>query len=336
MPFYIQEIQEIIDKYLKFLEFHKNYSKLTLKSYKSDLFQFFDLKGPSKPQKKGVLPPSPEARGATAGSPSGGIAEESFTPKARGAAAGGASPPPLSAFLKKIIVERPPQGSSATRNRKTAVLKSFLKWLHQNGYIDEDLNRKIKSPKIAAKIPSFLSLDEVTALIDAVKESDKRQDKNAKRDLTLILLLYGGGLRVSEACKVCFQDFDFEKRTLLIEGKGSKERLITLPRPVTDHLLSLKKNTNYVFGEKPLSQKTAYLIVRNWGQRSGLKKNISPHVLRHSYATHLLESGSDLRILQSLLGHESLSATQKYTKIQLSQMEKTLSKHHPLSLRESS
>lgn len=222
--------------------------------------------------------------------------------------------------------------SLATRNRKVSSLKSFLKWLYQEGHIKENLNAKIKSPKVPFKIPYYLSLDEVTSLLQTVIQAQKKNPQ-FKKDLTLIYLLYGGGLRVSEACSSKWVDLDFSQKTLRIKGKGSRERIIALPQKVIDHLKTLKKEGSYIFGDKPLSPRTAFSIVRKWGCRACLQKPISPHVLRHSYATHLLESGSDLRIIQELLGHRSLAATQKYTQVSVAQLSQTLNRYHPAGFR---
>ncbi len=220
--------------------------------------------------------------------------------------------------------------SPATRNRKVACLKSFFKWLYLNRYINEDLSARIKTPSVPVKIPYFLSVDETKFLIQTI---EKAQQKNEKftRDLVLVLLLYGGGLRVSEACGIEWKHVDFAEQTLKVKGKGSYERVIVLPDVVLKNLKALKKEGNYLFGEKKLNTRTAFSIVRQWGVRAGLNKNISPHVLRHSYATHLLDSGSDLRVIQDLLGHRSLSATQKYTQVRLSKLSRTLKKFHPVS-----
>ena len=323
-------VYDLLSKYLKFLEFSKSYSPLTLKSYKTDLNQFFFHQKGLKPQKNRVLGQSSKTH----------LNQKNL----------------LTRFLKEKIKSHKSYktwSSPATKNRKTAVLKSFFKWLYQNRYITEDLNRKIKSPKVPFKIPLFLSPDEVMTLIQTIKRSRQNQ---TDFDLCLVLLLYGGGLRVSEACTARWQDLNFEEKTLKIKGKGSKERFIALPLLVVKHLTNLKssmmknsqttprsvslinsppadkkKPLEYVFGCKPLSQRKAYSIVRNWGIKAGIKKTISPHVLRHSYATHLLESGADLRVLQKLLGHNSLSATQKYTQIRLSKLTKVLNAHHPLN-----
>ena len=296
-----KNLKKFLDKYLKYLKFSKNFSPLTLKAYKIDLEQFFFSE--RRPKKR----LSPENT-------------ENFE-----------------LFLRKSLMKNLEQWgkwSSSTRNRKIAALKSFFKWLYHNNYIQEDLNQKIKTPRKKVKIPLFLSVDEVKTLIQTLSQS-KKKDPSLKRDLILVLLLYGGGLRVSEACASEWSFLNFSEQTLKVRGKGGKERIVVLPEMVFRHLKSFEKKGRYIFGEKPLGVRRAYSIVRKWGARAGLKQNISPHVLRHSFATHLLESGSDLRAIQDLLGHRSLSATQKYTTVRMAQLTRTLQKHHPVQNKKS-
>ena len=298
----------LIDKYLKYLHFNKSASELTLKAYRRDLEQFFAPLESEKLEKNEVLKNKAENQDKKL------ISQELLF---------------LVQDKMKMGLGRWKEWSPSTRNRKISSLQSFLKWLYQEGYIAEDLNRKISSSKVPFKLPHFLSLDEVMSLIQVlVRVQDK--ESLAKRDLALIFLLYGGGLRVSEACSVRWVHLDFSQKTLKIKGKGSQERLIVLPDKVLKHLNTLERKGDFIFGSKPLHQRRAYSIVRNWGVRAGIKKPISPHVLRHSYATHLLESGSDLRVIQDLLGHRSLSATQKYTQVRLAKLTKTLNQHHPV------
>ena len=291
--------ESIIDKYLKYLDFSKSYSKLTIKAYKNDLNQFFFTKSAKK-----------------------GAFDSNISKTQR------------TSILKKKMggdfFNRWKSWSPATRNRKIACLKSFFKWLHINDYINEDLSARIQTPPVPVKIPYFLSVDEVKSLIQTIQEAQKENEK-LTRDLVLVLLLYGGGLRVSEACGAKWRHVDFAEHTLKVKGKGSYERVVVLPDIVLKHLKSLEKKGAYIFGEEQLNTRTAFSIVRQWGVRSGFSKNISPHVLRHSYATHLLDSGSDLRVIQDLLGHKSLAATQKYTQVKLSQLSRALRKYHPAS-----
>ena len=293
----------LIEDYLKHLKFNKSYSDLTLKAYQKDLIQFFS--SPSNRKQMGDLEQSSSSKQALA---------------------------TLIKHKLRVGLKSWHQWSPATRNRKIASLKSFFKWLYQENYLQEDLNQKVKTPKVPFKLPHYLSLDEVMTLIQVITKSQNDQPTTTK-ELSLILLLYGGGLRVSEACAVEWQHIHFSNHTLKIKGKGGRERIVVLPSMVLQCLKKLQniEKTKFIFGQKPLSPRKAFTIVRKWGLKAGLQKPISPHVLRHSYATHLLESGSDLRIIQNLLGHQSLTATQKYTQIQLSKLTQTLNKHHPLT-----
>jgi len=215
--------------------------------------------------------------------------------------------------------------SPATRNRKTATLKGFMKWLHENRFLEKDLSALLPLPKVPEKIPRYLTLDEAMNLVRKVTED------GSVVDCVLILLLYGGGLRVSEACELKWTQYFRQKNTLLVKGKGRKERLIVLPRLCINKMTALPRLGDFVFGSQPLSSRVAFNIVRSWGIRAGLNRPISPHSLRHSFATHLLASGSDLRVLQELLGHKSLLATQKYLHLSLDQVSRTIEKHHPLN-----
>ena len=125
--------------------------------------------------------------------------------------------------------------------------KSFIRWLADQNYIDEDFRHLYKSPKQAFRIPSFLSVDEALTVMKTVK---KEKSKHKNRDTALFLLLYGGGLRVSEACQLKVRDIDFAGQTLKIKGKGGKERLVSLPRQAMEHLKAFKGNDVFLFGPK--------------------------------------------------------------------------------------
>ena len=226
--------------------------------------------------------------------------------------------------------------SPSSRNRKAACLKSFLGWLHKERATDRDLSLQIHAPKVPQRLPHFLSFDEAKAVVDSLKsdlrnaETQERADL-CQRDLALILLLYGGGLRVSEACLLRWADVESGGKILRIKGKGGRERLAALPPVAQAAVEALRRpSLPYVFGTEPLSTRKAYDIVRSRGAAAGLLKPLHPHALRHSYATHLLSDGANLRTLQELLGHSSLQATQRYTHVSLDQLGETLEKLHPL------
>jgi site-specific recombinase XerD len=224
--------------------------------------------------------------------------------------------------------------SPASRNRKSACLKSFLNWLLDRGVIERDLSAQIHSPKVPIRLPHHLSVDEALALLSSVRNELKApnhlDDPNLRRDLALILLLYGGGLRVSEACGLEWSRLDESMRTARVLGKGGKERIVIFPPLTVSALTRLPRNGRFIFGEEPLSTRVAYDIVKNRGSRAGLLKPLHPHALRHSFATHLLSSGANLRTLQELLGHSTLQATQRYTHIGVDQLARTMEAFHPL------
>lgn len=223
----------------------------------------------------------------------------------------------------------------ASKNRKSSTLKSFLNYLYQNHIIENPLSLKIVAPSVKPKIPRYLSVDEVLSILNFLNQENQKQTHRLVH--LLFLLLYGSGLRVSEACSLKWKDIDLEKGIFIIKGKGQKERLCAIPRSTLHLFKNFKLNHSgsieqeYIFGESPLNPRTAYSWIHKLGLESGLNSPIHPHALRHSFATHLLSSGANLRILQELLGHESLVATQKYTHLSVDQLAKTLRQHHPLN-----
>lgn len=307
-----QEIHAATCKYLYFMQFVKSVSPDTIRAYQGDLAQAFHLE-----------------------------AEFFSAALAEGARLSGKVNRQNDSSLLSICREALGRWTSlapASRNRKTACLKSFLNWLHDEGAIERDLAVHLHAPRAPVRLPHHLSVDEALALLDSIRrdeeESLSEKGRNqCARDLALILLLYGGGLRVSEACNLRWSQVEDAGKILRILGKGSQERLIALPPLASSAVNRLKRFLNggeFVFGEKALSTRAAYEIVRSRGARCGLLKPLHPHALRHSYATHLLSSGANLRTLQELLGHRSLQATQRYTHLGLDQLASTLESFHPL------
>jgi integrase/recombinase XerC/integrase/recombinase XerD len=144
----------------------------------------------------------------------------------------------------------------------------------------------------------------------------------------VIAILYGCGLRVSELIGLEAKNINFSKKQMVVTGKGNKERVVAIP-PIVSKLLQ-----NMGDKEKPfatLSQRKIYAVVEKWSRRAGILRKVNPHALRHSYATHILMNGGDLRVIQELLGHESLATTQKYTHLNLEYLSEVLENHHPLS-----
>lgn len=228
----------------------------------------------------------------------------------------------------------------ASRQRKCACLKSYLNWLYMEEYIDAELASQLPLPKVPAKIPHFISVDEALILFKCLEEAVKNPsdhlptnmtEEELIRDHALIGLLYGCGLRVSEAGTAERKNLQSAQKTLRVLGKGDKERIVVLPGSTLKAVQKLPQTGRYLWGDEPLDPRKAYLIVREWGQRAGFLKPLHPHALRHSFATHMLSGGTNLRTLQELLGHSTLTATQKYLHLTTEQLANTLENHHPLS-----
>lgn len=298
-----QTLKNLCRLFLYFMIYTKKVSEHTLKAYKTDLRDFFGF----EKQMDSF------------------ISDKSFSVQIK-------DKKQLAETIKFLIEKNTVKHlklANSSRNRKLATVRSFIKWLAEQNYIDEDFRHLFKSPKVSSRIPSFLSVDEIFSIL---KMFEKEEEKtNTKRDKALFFLLYGGGLRISEACHLKNKDIDFVNQTIKIRGKGNKERLVSLPKQAIEHLRALKTNQTYLFGNKALSQRKAYDIIRSIGQKTGLLKPLHPHALRHSFATHMLLGGSDLRVLQELLGHKTLTATQKYTHLDLVHLSQALEKYHPLN-----
>ena len=302
--------------FLNYLKWTKKYAPHTLKSYSLDLQQIFNFKekGNGEPLKpSGFSSRLTENQTNKNSSPLSGKELESRIKKA------------VSDFFQKNTSLSP-----ASRRRKLASTRSFIRWLFENNHITSDLRRSFRSPKIVSKIPHVLSVDEVFSIIKVMLKAREKGVKYIDRDLCLFFLLYGGGLRVSEACRLKTDQIHFSDKTIRVQGKGGNERLIVLPDRAFIHLQPFKNNHPCLFG-KSLSERKAYDIIRSWGKKAGLSKTIHPHVLRHSFATHLLVSGSDLRTLQELLGHKTLTATQRYLHLDLMHLSHTLEERHPIN-----
>lgn len=211
--------------------------------------------------------------------------------------------------------------SPASRNRKSSVIKSYFQYLFREKLITRPLADLIYTTKVPKKIPNFISVDESISCLKVATGMEK----------ILFLLLYGAGLRVSEACRLKWKDVDTQEKIIRILGKGNKERIVAITKNLSAELKKLNAHETFVFGEKPLNQRTAYQMIHDLGIRANLMKPLHPHALRHSFATHLLSNGANLRVLQELLGHSSLQATEKYTHLNLDQLARTMEKHHPLA-----
>lgn len=210
---------------------------------------------------------------------------------------------------------------SSTISRRISTIKNFFLFL-ENEKIATNLVKEVILPKKEKHIPTFLSLDEIKNLLSVFDET-----KTAEyRDKTMVLVMYSAGLRVSELINLEKRSINFEEKLITLKGKGNKERFVPLNDIALEYLnnyLSQNKN-NKVFSKskylfinkkdgKPLTRQYFFVELNKYAKRAGIDKKISPHTLRHSFATHLLENGADLRVVQELLGHSKIETTQIYT-----------------------
>ena len=219
-------------------------------------------------------------------------------------------------------------------------IRSYHKFLSAENYGNENPTLILTSPKAPKKLPHVLMEEEISAIINAVVETFQY----AKRDKPIIEMLYSCGLRVSELCALSLNNLYLNDDMIRIMGKGSKERLLPVggraKNFLNDYLIHCRteiqkdKGSSSVFLSRngnPLTRAMINNILRKWSQVAGISKSVSPHTLRHSFATHLLEGSADLRFVQALLGHSDISTTQIYTHLDKHHLKEVYQTHHPRS-----
>lgn len=250
------------------------------------------------------------------------------------------------ASVRQFVVSLHGQNNAATLARKLSALRTFFRFLLRRKVVMSDPLAGISGPKIAQLIPVFLTVDEVFLLLEAPNENDTFQS----RDLAILELLYSTGMRVAELVSRNVEDLDFEAEMLKVRGKGNKERLVPVGRPAREAVQAWLPDRQQLIRERAgrglmpekealflngrgsrLTTRSVERMVRAYGERAGIPQTVTPHALRHSFATHLLEMGADLRSVQELLGHASLSTTQRYTHLTLDHLAEVYDKAHPLA-----
>jgi integrase/recombinase XerD len=295
--------QAVLD-YLAYLEFERGLSRNTLEAYRADLLQYgaylqehsYDALTVAHAEVAGFL-----------------------TTLARGSA------------------QRPPV-AAATLQRKAACLRSFYRHLRREGTIEHDPTAELRGPRKTQKLPEVLSRDEVNRLLSAPQGTSA----TALRDRALLEVLYACGLRASEAIGLALEDVDLEEEFLRARGKGSKERLVPIGREAIAALRAYLTRARpalvglgserHVFVNRrggSLSRQGLYKIVQGYAATVGLSDRMSPHTLRHTFATHLLAGGCDLRTLQEMLGHADIATTQLYTHLSTERLRDVYFGAHP-------
>jgi len=280
-----------IEKFLRYLEIEKNYSPHTILNYKLDLEDFKNFLS--------VLP----------------LENVEYL------------------FLRKYLALLKEKNlSSRSVGRHLSTLRSFFRFLTREGHIKINPTAAISSPKLEKHLPSFLSEEEVSKLIDAAIPKDER----GLRDKAILETFYSTGIRISELVGLDRDDVDFIGGIVKVKGKGKKERIVPIGDKaiavIRNYLSKRKKQSEVLFlnkGGSRISTRGVRNIVKKYLHLAGIRQGISPHTLRHSFATHLLNRGADLRSVQELLGHASLSTTQIYTHLTTERLKTVYDKAHP-------
>ena len=308
-------LRELFDRYTVYLKVEKKVSPHTLRNYRSDLHQFFAfVEKPTEQAERGQVDVTRISHHV------------------------------IQAFLSTLYRQR----TKSSISRKLSALKSFFRFLLREAVIDRDPTLHLNAPKQDHPLPTYLPVDDMFRLLD----TSAPETPAALRDRAILEVLYSCGLRVSELTGLNWEDIDPTLEVLRVKGKGQKERIVPVGhtalgaldryRPAIPALLGNNYRTaaqtvsagkaGPVFLNRRggrLTPRSVARLVASHAKQCGLAHKISPHALRHTFATHLLDAGADLRAIQELLGHSSLSTTQRYTHVNLDRLTQVYDKAHP-------
>jgi integrase/recombinase XerD len=242
------------------------------------------------------------------------------------------------AWLRTGGADHPPL-SAASAARTLVAVRGFHRFALREGLARTDPGREVRPPAAAKRLPKALTVDEVTAILTST--GGAAAEPLGLRDRALLEFLYGTGARISEATGLDLDDLDLESGVALLRGKGGKQRLVPVGRHARDALQAylVRVRPGLLTGGQPavflnsrggrLSRQSAWAILRSAAHRAGVGAEVSPHTLRHSFATHLLDGGADVRVVQELLGHASVTTTQVYTKVTVDHLREVYALAHP-------
>ena len=241
--------------------------------------------------------------------------------------------------IQEFIYEIAKEMNPRTQSRLISGLRSFFDYLIFENYLNANPLERIEAPKIGRKLPDTLSVNEIDLIVSAIDLSES----NGERNRAIIETLYSCGLRVSELTALKISDLFFEEGFIKVTGKGDKQRFVPIG-PLTQKYINLYKDQIRIsmkieaaFNDtlflnrrgKQLSRAMIFTIVKTLGEKAEIQKKISPHTFRHSFATHLLENGADLRAIQMMLGHESITTTEIYMHVDKSHLKEVINQFHP-------
>ena len=299
-------MEKILNEYLDYLKFEKDASTHTSKNYLADLRQFSKYLGAKHPTI------------VTGGKPSLSKIDHNI----------------IRGYLSDLFGKNSP----ASIARKLASLRSFFNFWIKKGQISSNPAKEVATPKVPKRLPKFLTVDEMASLLNGPKDSDIL----SLRDKAMMEVMYASGLRVSELVGLNLEDVNLGEGVVRVLGKGRKERMVPIGSKAQtafsnylsrrEELCTKARATKAVFlnrqGDR-ITPRSVERMVQKYLRSSGIQKEVTPHVLRHSFATHMLNAGADLRGIQELLGHSSLSTTQKYTHVSIDKLMDVYEKTHP-------
>lgn len=296
----------LVDGFISYIEAERRYSPLTVRNYRRDIADFLEFIGVDK---------------------------ESFDPNAIARA-------DVEEWIIYLFEKRKLKAQSV--NRSVATLRSFWKWMLGHGHANRDIVSVISQAKTPSHLPVFVSESRIEDVVALLRDDIATDDFERLRDAVIVLLFYTAGLRLAELANLKIGDISADYRTIRILGKGEKERIVPLIGRMGDILkkyFSQFSSQNICIGQKkalilskkgePISVRTIQRIVDRKLKGAGIQGKTSPHTLRHTFATHLLNEGADLREIQELLGHSSLKATQVYTHTNIEKLKEVYSTAHP-------
>jgi len=310
----------LVRQFLDYLKLERHFSDYTVKSYGADLIQFGQFLS-------GAIGPNSAANTQPTDLPGEKLDEKQVK----------CEPLTIREFLAYLFGQNYTKSTTA---RKLATLRSFYKFLIRRGHVSVNPLSTIRTPKQEKRLPKCLDLEQVQKLLDAPGDGDLL----SARDKAMLEVLYSSGIRVSELVELEMADLDLQEGVLRVKGKGRKDRLTPIGSQAikaiqryfelrnTDSKSQQGQHANRVFLNKhgePLSTRSVRRKLDKYLQMAGLDPGISPHTLRHSFATHLLNNGADLRSVQELLGHQSLSTTQIYTHLTTNRLKQVYDQAHP-------
>tara|TARA_B100000035_G_scaffold232844_1_gene201080 strand:- start:509 stop:1420 length:912 start_codon:yes stop_codon:yes gene_type:complete len=292
--------REYIDRYLTWLALDKGLSKHSIDAYRIDLLQFSDFL---------------QADGCS------GWASVSSSE--------------LNQWMQLLGVR---SLSAQTQSRKFTSVRTFAKFLFREGLLSSDFSELSQRPKLKQVLPDTLSIEQINKMLAAAHSNSEL----GLRNYAIIELMYSGGLRVSELCQLKLEHIYYEEGFIRLFGKGSKERIVPLGAKAKQaveqyvvrsrpSLINEKSDSSLFISRlgRTISRKMIWTIIKSTAEKAQISSNIKPHSLRHSFATHLLEGGADLRSIQDLLGHSDISTTQIYTRIESARLREEHAQHHP-------